>query len=290
MSLREHIEQSRAANSSAVTRQELENKNAEELFAITLAGEYDDDFAWEAVSVLRLRGTPEVFELAKRFCNSDDPKARARGLSVLAQLGAGKPDAERPFVGESVSIAIDHLADRDIEVLRSAAWALSFLGTEPGVAALRNMRDHPDPNVRLAVASCIELRGHPNGINTLLHLMEDCDDEVRDWATFSIGSEELSQAGVEGHFDTPEIRAALKRRLSDHYEEARREAIWGLARRKDPIGIELLIQALDSEDPWSGDQDAAEELLGLERGRPVSELVRELRTMVDRIHQEEISQ
>jgi hypothetical protein len=73
-----------------VTRTDLERKNTEELFAMTLLGEQDNDNAWEAVSVLRLRGTSEVFEAARSYCNSDNPLARARGLSVLAQLGAGE--------------------------------------------------------------------------------------------------------------------------------------------------------------------------------------------------------
>lgn len=130
------IEGIRTAEEIAAARAELERKSTEELFAATLEGEYDDDAAWEAVTVLRLRGTPEVFEVARRYCESENPKARARGLGVLAQLGAGKPDAERPFMADSVSIAIRHLRDSDPEIVRSAAWALSHLGTQLAVAAL----------------------------------------------------------------------------------------------------------------------------------------------------------
>ena len=132
MSLQESTEPQRTAEEIAEARKALERKGTEELFAITLAGTDDDDTVWEAVSVLRLRGTAEVFDLAKTYCASENPRARARGLSVLAQLGAGKPDAERPFIPASVSIAIDHLRDSDLEAVRCAAWALSHLGTSPG--------------------------------------------------------------------------------------------------------------------------------------------------------------
>src|ERR1035438_7344151 len=98
MPLQYPIEESRTPEEIAAARAELERKSTEELFAAALEGEYDDDAAWEAVSVLRLRGTPEAFELARRYCESENPKARARGFNVLAQLGAGKPDAERPFM------------------------------------------------------------------------------------------------------------------------------------------------------------------------------------------------
>jgi len=123
MSPQDQNKETRTPDEISVTRSELERKSTEDLFAATLEGGFDDDAAWEAVSVLRLRGTQEVFEVARRYCESDDPRARVRGVNVLAQLGAGKTDAERPFMGESVSIAIAHLRDSDPELVRSAAWA-----------------------------------------------------------------------------------------------------------------------------------------------------------------------
>ena len=110
----ETTESTRTANEAASARTDLERMNTEELFAATLEGEYDDDAPWEAVSVLRLRGGTEVFEVAKRYCASENPKARARGLSVLAQLDASKPDTERPFMTECVSIAIEHIPESPV--------------------------------------------------------------------------------------------------------------------------------------------------------------------------------
>ena len=96
MSLQDPIEEGRTEDEMAAARAELERKSAEELFASTLDGEYADDAAWEAVSVLRLRGTPEVFSAAKRYCELENPKARTRGLSVLAtRRGKAK---DRPTV------------------------------------------------------------------------------------------------------------------------------------------------------------------------------------------------
>lgn len=264
----------------AAARAELESKSTETLFAATLEGEYDDDDAWEAVTVLRLRGTKEVFQLAKRYCDSDNPKARARGLSVLAQLGAGKPEAERPFLDESVSIAISHLKDSSAEAVSSAAWVLSHLGTEPAVTALIDLQKHPDPEVRQAVVCCIDLRKRVEWEAILLALMEDENEVVRDWATFELGSGEFLEAGVMHYADSPEIRAALRRRLEDNYEEARREAIWGLAKRQDALGLRLLLDHLESESWWSGDEDAAQEVLSVNSGTPVEELRQGLRRLL----------
>lgn len=268
----EPIERTRTADEAAATRADFARKSTKELFAATLEGEYDDDVPWEAVSALRLRGGAGVFEVAKLFCGSEDAKARARGLSVLAQLDAGKPNGERPFMAECVSIAIEHIRESDGEIARCAAWALSHLGTERAVATLIDLRSHPDPDVRHAVASCIELRKHPEGVNILTALMEDKDEVVRDWATFALGNDDVIEDGVRRFIDSPEIRAAFRRRLDDSYEEARHEAIWALALRNDPLGVKLLLKNLESEGWRSGDEDAAEELLGLPQDTSVEEL------------------
>ena len=280
MASQDKIEGGRKREQIAAARAELESKSTEELFAATLEGEYENDAAWEAISVLRLRGTKEVFELAKGYCDSDNPKAQARGLSVLAQLGAGKPDAERPFIAESVSIAIDHLRDSYPDAVSSAAWALSHLGTEPAVAALIDLRNHPDPDVRQAVACCTELRRRAEWVPILVALMEDESEVVRDWATFELGSGEFLEAGVMHYADSPEIRAALRRRVEDNYEEARREAIWGLAKRQDALGLRLLLDHLESESWWSGDEDAAQEVLSVNSDTPVEELRQGLRCLL----------
>lgn len=80
--------------------------------------------------------------------------------------------------------------------------------------------------------------------------------------------------------DSPEIRAAFRRRLDDSYEEARREAIWGLALRNDALGVKLLLKHLESEEWWNGDKDAAEELLGLQPDTSVEELRDGLRRLL----------
>ena len=268
------------ADESASLRAKLEHRSTEDLFLASLEGEYDDDTAWEAVSVLRLRGLPEVFEVARCYCDSENPKARARGLNVLAQLGAGKPVSERPFIADSVRIAVEHLTDSDPEVVRSAAWALSHLETQPAIASLFELRNHPDPEVRQAVACCIEFRKHPAAVPTLLALMEDESEVVRDWATFSLGQGDFIEGGRCIYADSPEIRAGFRRRLEDSYEEARREAIWGLAKRKDPLGVKLLLNHLESADPWNGDKDAAEELLHTKSDAPIEELCDGLRRLL----------
>jgi hypothetical protein len=69
--------------------------------------------------------------------------------------------------------------------------------------------------------------------------------------------------------DSPEIRGALRSRLRDFYADARGEAIWGLALRKDRLGLTLLLERLESENWLAGDEMAAADTLGLPHDAPV---------------------
>ena len=250
-----------------------DSRPTDALFAALLEGDYDAEAPWQAVSALRLRGTQEVFVLAAEYCRSPNPRARARGLDVLGQLGAGKPDAERPYLAQCVSIAIESLKDSEAMVVHSAAWALAHLATDDAVGALLQLKQHPDPDVRHAVAMGVAATSGPQAVAALLELTVDPDDNVRDWATFGLGSQSSE--------DSRQIREALRRRLQDPYEPARSEAVWGLALRKDPAGLRLLLERLESEEPQQGDVYTAQEILDLAEGAAFEDLCAGLRKLLE---------
>ncbi|MCU1339822.1 MAG: hypothetical protein JWO19_5403 [Bryobacterales bacterium] len=251
------------------------SKTAEELFLDTFRGDYDDDAPWAAVAELRQRNTPEVFKLAVNYSRSGIALERARALDVLAQLGGGKSTSDRPYLAESVAIAEVSLRDDDPVVVRSAAWALSHLRNDRAVSALIGLKGHPDPGVRWAVASGIAGTGRGDSIQTLIGLMDDVDNEVRDWATFGLGTQCVE--------DSAEILDALRKRLNDTFEDARSEAIWGLARRRDEMGLRLLLDRLET-DHYSGDEMAAAEILGVDYETPAENLRAGLRPLVLKDH------
>jgi HEAT repeat protein len=175
-----------------------DQRSDDELFLATLQGEYEDDAPWSAVTELRRRNTEAVFHLAVGFCESQAPLRRARGLDVLAQLGAGLPNEDRLHFDDAVDLAIAHLSDGDSTVVNSAAWALSHLRNDRAVKALIQVRNNTDPDVRWAVACGMAGSERPEAIETLKQLMEDANQDVRNWATFGLGS----QCAV----DSPDIR------------------------------------------------------------------------------------
>lgn len=249
-----------------------ELKTTPDLFSAALQGDYDDDLAWEAVAILRLRNTEEVFQTAVEYCSSEMPKERARGLDVLSQLGTGKPLSERPWFDDCVSIAIRHLGDEDALVVHSAAWALAHLRGDRAISALLEMSRHADSGVRHAVAFGLAGGGRPDALQTLINLTEDADSEVRDWATFGLGT--LCEA------DSPEIREALRKRTEDPYEHARSEAIWGLALRRDPVWLQILLDRLEAESWIQGDEYAATSILQVPSATPIEDLRTGLRELL----------
>lgn len=261
---------------------ESDSVSAAELFSASFEGDYEDEQPWEAVGVLRLLNSDEVFQLAVAYCRSEIPIHRARALDVLGQLGTGKPISERPHFSESVAIAIAHLRDVDPLVVRTAAWALAHLNDSISVTALIEFRKHPDPDVRQAVAVGMGNTQRSEAITTLIELMEDDNDEVRNWATFELGMAYVDNgSGRLGDLDSSEIRDAFRKRLNDSFSEVRSEAIWGLARRKDRDGLRRLLELLGSEDRVNGDEMTAAEVLEREYHTPVEDLRKGLQSLID---------
>jgi len=252
----------------------LDDQSSEEMFLVSLEGDYEDDSAWDAVRVLRRRNTEEVFQLATMHLNSETPKHRARAMDVLAQLGAGKPTSERVQPDECVALALAHLSDPDALVVHSAAWALAHRNEdERAITALIELRHNTDPGVRLAAATGMAGSERPDAIRTLIELMDDSDDEVRNWATFGLGTQCMPQ-------DSDAIRDALRKRLNDSLIDARNEAVWGLALRRDPEGLQLLLESLETEEGPAGDEMVAAEILDLPLDTPVDELRAGLRKLL----------
>lgn len=76
-------------------------------------------------------------------------------------------------------------------------------------------------------------------LSSLLTMMRDSNDGVRDWATFALASRDD---------DSEEVRQALLARATDLDFDARSEAIWGLARRRDIRALQPLLVALEGDE------------------------------------------
>jgi HEAT repeat protein len=87
----------------------------------------------------------------------------------------------------------------------------------------------------------------PDGVSALIRLTGDPDDEVRDWATFSLAGlaapdlempEALSRPDPAA--PDPEVLEALRARATDPHYDTRCEALAGLAKLRDASIVELV--------------------------------------------------
>jgi HEAT repeat protein len=206
---------------------------------------------WRTIRLLHRRPERDVFERAARCCVSTVSIERLVGADVLAQLGDAGEGGVRPFSHESVPVLRALLFDPDNRVIASAIHALGH-HRRATVDDVGRLARHESARIRWAV-SCALREDDPAALAILMELTTDVDGDVRDWATFAIGT--LSEA------DSPEIRTALRARLIDDDEDVRNEAMVGLARRRDTGVIQQIADALDGSDPGRLVFDAADEIL-----------------------------
>jgi HEAT repeat protein len=228
----------------------------DELFAQTLTGDYDDESQWAAVHTLRSEGSRAVFNRATEWRNSDNPLKRARGADVLAQLGRTGDKHRNNFPDESFSIVSTLVRrEKDRLPLLAEVHALGHIGNPSAVPLVIEHRLHSSADVRLAVAQALgHFANDPRTVDALLALMQDTDEQVRDWATFGLG--------VLGDLDTNEIRDALFQRLADPDTDVLEESLVGLSKRKDQRALHSLIAELNKPEISYRVKEAVELFLG----------------------------
>jgi HEAT repeat protein len=174
---------------------------------------------------------------------------RKRVVRRGIQLGV----PERTFPDETLNVLLPMLrSDEQPEVLYSVACAVGHLHDVRAVPALSALATHSSDEVRFGIVMGLLGEDDATAIATLIALSEDEDADVRDWATFGLGS--------QTDMDTPEIRGALALRLTDPDGDTRQEARLGLARRRDFRALPSLKTTIESGAVSSTDLEAAAEL------------------------------
>jgi hypothetical protein len=167
--------------------------------------------------------------------------ARDDVLDLVAQLADrvnGHPEHVRDVLPQLVALLDEH---HDPAVIAAIIDALGKAWEEEANLRALRFADHSDPAVRLAVAQAIpgavESKAATEAVtDALIRLSRDDVDEVRDWATFGIGS--------ILELDTSDVRDSLFARTTDRSQEVRDEALVGLAHRRDPRALPLVREQL----------------------------------------------
>jgi HEAT repeat protein len=216
------------------------------------------------VTILHFRGSREVLEASGRLLDNPEPKRRELGADILGQLGV----PVRTFPKESFAMLADALkSETDPAVIAAIAIAFGHLENPAAIPLLLPFASHPEPDVRHGVT--IGLMGHPDqlAIDALIRFTRDESDEVRDWATFALGT--------QLDHDDEHLRSVLIERLDDTHPDTRCEALVGLARRKDKRALGALVRELESDEVGSLAIEAAELLADPSLVNPLTMLQQE---------------
>lgn len=179
--------------------------------------------------MLHARFNAAIFAHAIAWSENQSADLRRAAADLLAQAHFGNPEFEEP-----AGVVLVRMLGREKhpETLHSLAIALGHNGHPGRIPLLVNLRAHEDNGVRSAVTYGLAGCNDPDAVAALIELSRDADTDVRDWATFALGS--------QTELDNGAIRQALWARVDDTDLETQGEALVGLVRRKDSRVGQLL--------------------------------------------------
>lgn len=198
---------------------------------------------WHTIHELRQRPNQEVFNRAYQLAKSEKDKEKIIGIDILAQLGFNPRFNKKEAVDLYFEL-LDH--QQSPKVLKNILSAIGHNNNNNGelddtrISKLTEFQNHPFSDVRFSLVLALSGIEHDMAIETLIKLSRDKHPGIRDWATFSIGSQIVT--------NNEKIIKVLWDRTNDEDEATRFEAISGLAKRKDPKIEELLIKELKNID------------------------------------------
>ncbi len=208
---------------------EIEHANGVDALARAL-NDQDPEVRQMAVWALGAIEDPRGVEPLIRVLSDPDVEMRRMAIQALGEIESGQ--AVDPLIGA--------LRDSDARVREAAIWALGEIEdprAAPGLAAALGDSDAKVRRYAAAALGDLDLNSAPP---ELIGALRDEDLEVRRYAVHALGEIEDPAAvpGLAGLF-----------RSSDTDAETRRAVIQALSEIEDPAAYQVLVEALEDEDP-----------------------------------------
>ncbi len=195
---------------------------------------------WDNIRELRRRPNQYVFDRAVGLIKTNIDKEIIIGIDILAQLGFNPRFKQNEIIEICFSL-LDK--EQTPKVLESILFAISHnneILRKDHILTLNKLKAHRFCIVRYGLVQALSGLEQKDAIETLIELSADKDPDIRDWATFSLGTQ------IETNNDS--ITKVLWERMKDSSKMVRFEAIAGLAKRKDKQIKDTLIQELKNID------------------------------------------
>jgi len=218
----------------------ISNFSNDKIFFRLLKNKSNDNY-WKYIRELRTRKAKDIFERSTTLIKSEIAKERIIGIDILAQFGS--PRIHKKLILKKFFILLKIEKDKNaISSLLSGIGHNNESLSRKQIELICSFKKHKSNTVRYSLVFALLTKEDSIAIETLIELSRDKDYEIRDWATFGIGTQ------IE--IDSDEIRNALWKRVNDKDEGARFEAIFGLAKRKDTRIKETLKKELENIDEF----------------------------------------
>jgi HEAT repeat protein len=212
-------------------------RRSEDIIAAALAAscEPDSDEYWSEVRVLQHRIDMPLIEKMQELMVHQDERHRVLAADVIAQSRA----KEKEHSGSCVKLLIEALnREASPQVLSAICDALGHHKSADAIAPLAKLQSHSDENVRLAVVHGLSCQDDSIAVAALISLSVDSNRDVRNWATFGLGS----MTSV----NSVALREALLERTNEPDDEISGEALVGLALRGDTRVAGPLLGAINA--------------------------------------------
>jgi HEAT repeat protein len=192
-----------------VDADDFTQQSTESLIALTLSKNEDDHDRWKPVYVLQDRGTPEVFEAARRLCGSGDPREDDLAIRALIELstdedsdvrdwstfGLGSQvDVDTPALREALANRLD---DPDEDTSAESVEGLARRQDERAVPAIVAWIEAGYDG--MYVRNAVEAFRHPAVLAALARSRALLDEEGQAWAVSVLAEPRASARRTPGH-------------------------------------------------------------------------------------------
>lgn len=201
----------------------------------TLLEVEDEEQRFDRIADFVRRDAVVAHAVGQELIDSGEAKERVLGADLLGQVASVVPLAREQIAADLVA-AFDPRDEGD--VIASFVIGMGHSADPRCKRVLVELAEHSDSRVRFAVAFALPSFGIDEGTgSTLRTLTVDSDPDVRDWATFALAESDLTDE---------DTLSSLAARTDDPHDDTRAEAIYGLARRRDPRADGLIERELNS--------------------------------------------
>ena len=209
---------------------------SEKIFGRLLNNKTQKTF-WENIREIRSRPTKKVYQYAYKLSNSSLEKEQIIGIYVLAQLGYHPRMNKKKTLKLYFDLLKTNPTPKLLEALLSSIAHNNDSLSKSYISELIKFRYHNYSDVRFQLTLALSGIEHEKAIETLIFLSTDKHSDVRDYATWSLGT--------QLDINSEKIINALWNRITDSDESTRFEAIYGLSKRKDIRIKEMLKKELE---------------------------------------------